>query len=292
MAIKRYHVNPETGNSGICLAQRRCRFGADSFHYPSAYDARARYERDMLKQQMINNQVSPGTVTKLPDGIITGDNKSAVVPAGDYFLCDPYIALATRDQEGWNNVVETIDKTYGWENDIADPDEQKVPIIGVMFNNAPLVMAKSFQGNGLHWSVGPVNRIPSDSGLIGLVPESAMRHVDLKSDLAENLKMGARISLDQPTHFWRDENGVLLIGGKTLIVHTELVPGKNFEALDEMDGKEKRSATGKTYEKLKEQAALWREDPEALAAQGDFGAWRNVKSGREDAGVEEEIFAN
>ena len=44
-----YHVNPETGNAGICKAEKgRCRFGESDEHYTSEEAARASYE---AKQQ-------------------------------------------------------------------------------------------------------------------------------------------------------------------------------------------------------------------------------------------------
>lgn len=44
-----FHVNPETGNAGVCRAESgNCPFGSTDDHYPSADLARAAYERSSL----------------------------------------------------------------------------------------------------------------------------------------------------------------------------------------------------------------------------------------------------
>lgn len=40
----RYHLNPETGNAGLCRAKKKCRFGTDDEHYPTPEAARRAYE--------------------------------------------------------------------------------------------------------------------------------------------------------------------------------------------------------------------------------------------------------
>lgn len=40
----KYHINPETGNPGLCRAQQQCRFGGSSAHYGSEQEAREAFE--------------------------------------------------------------------------------------------------------------------------------------------------------------------------------------------------------------------------------------------------------
>lgn len=42
--MPKYHVNPETGNPGICRAKKQCRFGGDEAHYETLADAFKGYE--------------------------------------------------------------------------------------------------------------------------------------------------------------------------------------------------------------------------------------------------------
>ncbi len=45
--MRLYHVNPETGIASICRAQKACRFGETSPHYPSKEAAQEDFERNM-----------------------------------------------------------------------------------------------------------------------------------------------------------------------------------------------------------------------------------------------------
>jgi hypothetical protein len=42
--LAKFHINPITGNSGRCLALKKCRFGGDEEHYPSKESASFAYE--------------------------------------------------------------------------------------------------------------------------------------------------------------------------------------------------------------------------------------------------------
>jgi hypothetical protein len=42
-----YHINPETGEPGICRATKKCRFGEMTAHYATADEARQAYEIQM-----------------------------------------------------------------------------------------------------------------------------------------------------------------------------------------------------------------------------------------------------
>ncbi len=45
--MAKFHVNPATGEPGICRARRNCPFGGAEEHYDSKEAARAAYERKM-----------------------------------------------------------------------------------------------------------------------------------------------------------------------------------------------------------------------------------------------------
>lgn len=49
--MAKYHINPQTGNEGLCRAEKgKCRFGGDESHFTSRDGARAAYE----EQQRMN----------------------------------------------------------------------------------------------------------------------------------------------------------------------------------------------------------------------------------------------
>jgi hypothetical protein len=51
-----YHINPTTGNPGICRAKKKCRFGdITGQHYGSADQAREAYELKMKEKQIDKN---------------------------------------------------------------------------------------------------------------------------------------------------------------------------------------------------------------------------------------------
>lgn len=63
--MTRYHLNPETGNPGICVALQRCRYGEATPHYDSQEAARAAYAFSheslgfTVKSKRSSNELSP-----------------------------------------------------------------------------------------------------------------------------------------------------------------------------------------------------------------------------------------
>lgn len=45
--MPKYHINPQTGDPGVCTAKIACRYGSSTEHYDSVDSARAHYERNM-----------------------------------------------------------------------------------------------------------------------------------------------------------------------------------------------------------------------------------------------------
>lgn len=64
----RYHINPQTGNPGVCRAQYNCRFGSiDREHYDSKEEARAAFEKKME----VSTRDMGKAVTSLKSKIVT-----------------------------------------------------------------------------------------------------------------------------------------------------------------------------------------------------------------------------
>jgi hypothetical protein len=66
----KFHINPETGNPGVCRAKYNCRFGGDRIHFDSKEEAREDYEMRMSSKgingpkrvdELLNTIVFPET---------------------------------------------------------------------------------------------------------------------------------------------------------------------------------------------------------------------------------------
>lgn len=51
-----YHINPETGQPGLCRAKKQCRFGSSNEHYSTLDEARSAYEKTMSQRAYSNNK--------------------------------------------------------------------------------------------------------------------------------------------------------------------------------------------------------------------------------------------
>lgn len=60
----KYHINPETGNPGICRATKQCKFGDISSHYASRDEARQVYESKMGSLNVNLRTIKASTVKK------------------------------------------------------------------------------------------------------------------------------------------------------------------------------------------------------------------------------------
>lgn len=80
--MAKYHINPETGNPGVCRATKQCRFGSANEHYGSKDEARAAYERsqgpqpvevpkeDLMHHKQVAHKVGDYLVSTRPVGSI------------------------------------------------------------------------------------------------------------------------------------------------------------------------------------------------------------------------------
>lgn len=231
MAIKRFHINPETGTPGVCVAQVKCRFGGEGDHYPSEKDARNAFERKMMRETWKQGEV--GDVEALPSGHILEGDTFKLEP-GEYFIGDPYLTVGL-DSEGWSKWVDMVDKTMGWENDVDEPELEEQAAVGALYNGEPVLAIKSYYGDGLHWSVAPPRRLPSDVGLIGAVPASTVKALGLDPAAAQNQKLGILYTFEEPVLVYRELNGNVFFGEHLMVVHNDAVPEQAFKVLDEGD---------------------------------------------------------
>lgn len=261
MALKRYHIN-EKGDPGRCMAKYKCRFGGASVHYPSERDARWGYERKMLRNSLETNQISKGEVSKLPPGIII-ENDKFVIPAGEYFVGDPYLTIGARDQAGWNDIVASVEDQFGWENDLENPAQEQVPVVGALYNGEPVLAIKGWHGEGLYWSLGPTHRLPSETGLIGVISKKTLDDIGYGPNASQEARLGMSLQVEKDTNVWREDQGIIVVGGKLVICHNDLIE-PYFNSLDETDGQNPTAASGETYQIAVDRANLWVRDPALL----------------------------
>lgn len=231
MSTKRYHINPETGDPGICTAVVKCRFGGEGDHYPSSRDARQAFERKMMRETW--RQVGDALVEPLPPKFIVEPDTFLLKP-GKYFIGDPYLTVGL-DSDGWTKWVDMVDKTMGWENHISDPEEEEQIAVGAIVNDYPVLALKSYYGEGLHWSVAPPRRLPSDVGLMGAVPVALLEDLGVDPETAQKQRLGMVYEFTEDTHVFREENGNVFFGEKIMVVHNDSIPEPAFKVLDEGD---------------------------------------------------------
>lgn len=258
MSFPKFHINPETGKPGICVAKFNCRFGGPAVHFPSEDDARMAYERRMEREEWRKHPLPPGDVQHLPSTYPI-DAHSFTLPPGEYFLGDPYLTIGTKDQAGWNHLVEMMDHDFGLERVQEDPTQHSRSAYGALYNDEPVLMLSSFHGAGLHWSVGPIRRIPSDTGLVGFTPKNVIESMGYTLEEAEAAKLGMKVTIEDETVAWRDEVGIIVLGGKLVLSHSKLLQDK-FQSMAEGDGVVNAVATSETYATLQQRGTLWKDD--------------------------------
>jgi len=248
--MKRFHINPETGEPGVCVAKVKCRFGGEGDHYPSEKDARQAFERKMMRENW--RQGEAGEVEPLPEGYIVEPDTFRLEP-GEYFIGDPYLTVGL-DTEGWNKWVDMVDKTMGWENDVTDPDYEEQPAVGALYNGEPVLAIKAYYGEGLHWSIAPPRRLPSDVGLIGAVSTDVVKNLGIDPAAAQKQKLGLVYTFEEPILVYREGNGNVFFGEKLMVVHNDAIPEEAFKVLDEGDSMgtvyELEGRRAKTYHKI------------------------------------------
>lgn len=264
MSFPKFHTNPVTNEVRRCRARYNCRFGSASSHHPSRFDALAAVNREKLRLEYADKQLEKGAVSPISADLVR--QYDYTIKPGEYLLCDPYILIATKDQAGWNDIVASIDSQFSWENEVSRPDDEKQVAVGVNYRGQDLGIIKQWHGKGLYWSMGPINRIPSDSGLLGTISRNTVEEMGYSIDSAVEDGLGVKVVVDNDTKVWRDENGVTIVGGKNLIGHNDLVADL-FESLSSVSGdgdRKNKKATEKTYANLTERAAAWRENPSSI----------------------------
>jgi hypothetical protein len=104
LSMARYHLNPQTGDPGICRAKKNCPFGdMKSEHYDSKRSARAAYESQMAFKE--EKRVQRANSRKLNWNSLTADQKLTVhagIMRTKYFVGD-------RERKYWDAVFANTD---------------------------------------------------------------------------------------------------------------------------------------------------------------------------------------
>jgi hypothetical protein len=208
--LSKYHVNPKTGQPGVCHAKERCPFASDREHYRTQEAATDAYERRMNREIGGSSDLH-STITPMDSAQYLSSKKVNVaeLPEGEYFIGDPFVILGEKDQVGWNSWVKTVGRTTGWENS-THPLRYEKPFVGAFYNGTPVVAIKSLYGDGTYYSIGDGIQQPSDSGLIGIMSTDILKQVGISPQEVDNRHLGKIQTFDQQIQLVKGRYGVIL----------------------------------------------------------------------------------
>jgi hypothetical protein len=121
--MMKYHVNPDTGQPGLCRAQQQCRFGSAQEHYPTKEIAQKAYETANVKKlfavpssKSATAQSLTSPVTSFLEDQYTNFNRDRALNMGEYSEAISGLApllhntnLAYIEDNGVTHSVEAID---------------------------------------------------------------------------------------------------------------------------------------------------------------------------------------
>src|SRR5579875_3946556 len=104
MSMARYHINPATGNPGICRARKSCPFGdLDTEHYSSKNEARRAYEKKMNLKKVSESRrlrIEQGKkITVTPEEARLSSATSGRLEAKDH-------TLQTAEAKPWDELTD------------------------------------------------------------------------------------------------------------------------------------------------------------------------------------------
>lgn len=113
----KYHINPRTGNPGICRATIQCRFGGASSHFTSKEEARADYEE--TQERLSRKATSPKeAVENLEKDFKRGTETLDSVRRTDGSVFGS--SVQSRAEDHWKQVkyliAQYVDKGESWSD--------------------------------------------------------------------------------------------------------------------------------------------------------------------------------
>lgn len=114
--MAKYHINPRTGNPGICRARLQCRFGGAGSHFATKEEARADYEDS--QERLARKAASPREALanfekEFSRGLETLDN--TYISDGSAFGS----SRRSRAEASWKQanylIGSYVDKKDGWD---------------------------------------------------------------------------------------------------------------------------------------------------------------------------------
>lgn len=222
--MARYHVNPETGEPGVCKSETACRFGSEAAHYQTEGDARQAYEASMVEQEFRKISFKPGEieVASLDPGLVLAPDH-ARLPAGTYFIGDPCYS-AGQDDQAWQEWVRVAEEDSRGFTD---------PMAGASFNGFPVLGVNTMYGdggypasNGFTYSV--------DAGMVGAVPEELIDKMGIERSSLDDL--GTWETFTEDFDLTYGEDGTIAIGWVAIYTGAdELEPDEDVAGLYDDD---------------------------------------------------------
>ncbi len=137
--MAKYHINPESGEAGLCRAKHNCPFGdLETEHYSTAEDARKAYEAKMARES-------------LPDLIKTAAEVSPAEASGALLRTEPYIQKLKKLTGG---LIIDMDDTLNTNQTLfVDSREEVAKICNTLSggNATPKEVEDAFQESFARW---------------------------------------------------------------------------------------------------------------------------------------------
>lgn len=125
MVQNKFHVNPKTGNPGVCRAKANCPFGGDDEHFESREEARSVYEKTQEKFEHFNWK-SKMPATKGTYITATYDPMSEEVAVGELWGNKVFAKFAEQMDSAAPGTRLVIENGQVWEKtDLYGPEVWK-----------------------------------------------------------------------------------------------------------------------------------------------------------------------
>lgn len=180
MSTTKFHINSKGEPAACSATMRPCPLGG--LHYDTKQAAAQAVmaielgvDASDIPTAVIPSATDSWTygeirVGELPQGHKVAPDR-AILPAGRYFLGDPYYT-AGKDDDSWQKWVEAADLSSGGFTE---------PIAGASYNGYPIIASSTAYGDGTYFGSNG-EEYSVDAGLIGVVPEAVIEGLGIRQE--------------------------------------------------------------------------------------------------------------
>jgi GNAT superfamily N-acetyltransferase len=203
--MAKYHINPETGNPGICRAKQKCPYGSlETEHYSTLEEARQVYEELQTSQIAESSRIY--TPEEVEEFVLNSPDTTFLVQEvwhsskGSQTIAVNQIGEVVGEAKGIRSFSQL--ESQGWERD-GDPQDPRIQaLVRHLEEELPLKVTLSQHFGGKHISVDAIIIDPSSRQ--GGVGTDAMNRIITVADV-----QGWTLSLSPSTDFGASSKGRL-----------------------------------------------------------------------------------